>query len=314
MEAYVEKLLITGVETSFGANLTLALQDRWQIAALGGADTSVDLPTVTCDLVDSEALCRRLADESPAWVIHCGQWSRSSWDANAAATDVAHAVQTTQALADACRRQRVRLCVLTSDAQFVGPRIFHAEECPATAVGPQADLARAVEQAAAGPGALIVRTHAYGWSPTDDESSFAQRVWHALNDGRDCAVDDDRYATPILYADLADHLHEALSQRWHGAHHISGIERTNQRRFAAELAVAFGFTGRIVSLVAPENPVGRRLVDETSLNTGAARRKLAQPLPMLREGLLRLALQADGDYRHRLDTLVNGTLVQHRAA
>ena len=75
---------------------------------------------------------------------------------------------------------------------------------------------------------------------------------------------------------------------------VTGAERANQHRFAAELALAFGFSGRQTQLESlPTCLAGRPFVAETSLNTRAVRRALETPLPMLREGLSRFAEQAD---------------------
>ena len=116
-------------------------------------------------------------------------------------------------------------------------------------------------------------------------------MWEQLSAGGCSAVDARRYATPILASDLADLYSKALEARLTGVYHITGAERTNQYRFAAEVAVAFGLTGRQVNLVAPE-VASRAYVDETSLNTRAIRRVLETPLPMLREGLVRWATEA----------------------
>lgn len=311
----MQKLLVTGVDTVIGANLVLSLQDRWQISAVGASALGNDWGAVVpCDLSDPLEVAERLTVEAPACVIHCGDFSRPSWDAEDVEIDAAHAAHNAGVLAAACQQCGIHFCVITSDSQFVGPRMFHAETHPATSIGSVADASRAVEAAVAPYGALIVRTHAYGWSAAGDDASFVQRIWRSLSDGRDCPVDGDRYATPILVSDLAEHLHEAIAQRWRGVYHISGVERANQRRFAAELAVAFGFTGRVVPLVAPDRPIGRRLVDETSLNTGLARQVLNAPLPMLREGLARFADQAETGYRERLDSLAFGALQHQRAA
>jgi hypothetical protein len=94
---------------------------------------------------------------------------------------------------------------------------------------------------------------------------------------------------------------------------MTGAERTNQHRFAAEVAVAFGFTGRQVNLVAPE-VASRAYVDETSLNTRAIRRTLETPLPMLREGLSRWATEGMLGRRDELDTCLRSSAFVQAAA
>lgn len=305
----MEKLFITGVDTPIGVNLALALQSRWLVSALGNfAPLGESLPNLNCDLGDAHDIEQRLSaarahGAAPQWVIHCGEWSRGSWDSDGVDTEPSYAAHVASSLAQACRAQAVRLCVITSDAQFTGPRMFHGEESRATADTSQAETNRAIEAAVQGPGSLIVRAHAYGWSPWGDETSFAQRIWRALHTGQDCFADDNRYATPVLVTDLAEMLDVALTQRWQGVYHLAGIERTNPCRFAAELSAAFQFMGRIVPQSAANSAVVRRWVDETSLNTALARRKLGSPLPMLREGLIRFAAQAEGDWRAQLEEL-----------
>ncbi len=138
-------------------------------------------------------------------------------------------------------------------------------------------------------------------------------MWEQLSTGGCSVVDSRRYATPVLASDLAELYAKALEARLTGMYHITGAERTNQYRFAAELAVAFGFTGRQVNLVAPEI-ASRAYVDETSLNTRAIRRALESPLPMLREGLSRWATEAILGRRDELDASQRSIALVHAAA
>ncbi len=312
MEANVDRIVLSGIDHLVGANLLLTLHDRCDTSVLG-ASTEL-CRSAPCDLLNTVEVHERLAEESPGWVVHCGPWSSAAWDVPPNEIDIALEVRQVTHLARAAQAVNSRLCVITSDAQFAGPRLFHAEDAERRGTGPLAECARAIEQALVDSDALIVRTHAYGWSPRGDESSFAQRVWRALSEGRDCPVDGDRYATPILVSDLADTLEILWQRGCTGVWHVTGAERTHQRRFAAELAVVFELTGRQVPLVAPVLGVGRRLVDETSLNTQLLRRSLCQPLPMLREGLQRFAEQAQLDWSARLEALVQGAEVHQRAA
>ena len=313
----MQKLLIHGIDTLVGANFALALRDRFEIVGLAASDDwqLAGCQTMGCDPGGAEQVAQHVQAIAPQAIVSCGPLAQGSWDLSAEARiDSAREVGVVRALAQAAEQTRAHLTVLSTDAQFAGPRMFHSESSAATAAGPAADAARALATALAASKALVIRSHVYGWSPAGSQACFAQRVWEQLSTGGCSAVDARRYATPILASDLAELYKKSLEARLTGVYHITGAERTNQYRFAAELAVAFGFTGRQVNLVAPEF-AARAYVDETSLNTRAIRRALETPLPMLREGLSRWATEALLGRRDELDANQRSiTLVQAAAA
>ncbi|MBS0207453.1 MAG: sugar nucleotide-binding protein [Planctomycetes bacterium] len=306
MEANVDKLLLTGAETLVGANLALALRDRWQVTTLG-ADPSNSVEGCafqSCDLADADEVAAVASNVSPRWIVHCGALSQSSWDLQSQDSfDTAGEMQIVQALMAAAHRSGAQLAALTTDAAFCGPRMFHAEISPATGASPAADAARALERALLGNASLVIRSHVYGWSPAGTPASFAEQVYEQLSQGLPCPVDAQNYATPILVTDLAELMHRALTVDLRGVYHLTGAERTSQYRFAAEMAVAFGLTGKQVRLEPPaRRSTTRAYHDETSLNTALARRELRVPLPMLREGLFRFAEQTVNGHRESLLT------------
>jgi dTDP-4-dehydrorhamnose reductase len=179
--------------------------------------------------------------------------------------------------------------------------MFHEEQSSALSKHPVARAAVAVEAALEGSGALVVRTHAYGWSPREDELSFAERVWLSLTEGLPCAADPHAYATPILVADLAQRLYSAYQRQLRGLYHIAGAERTSAARFAGELALLAGLPlhgGE--SQAATPGPSAPGNFRETSLNTRRAQRDLVSSMPMLRQGLAGLLAQLRDGTRERL--------------
>lgn len=296
----MNKLLICGVDTLVGGNLASSLADRYTIA--------------TCEAADAAELTYRVLDEAPQAVIYCGPLSQSAWDlAGTTDLDAGHEASAVRTLLSATERAGSQLAVITTDAIFAGPRLFHTENSPTTALSPAADAGRALEQVLAGANALVLRTHVYGWGVGHD-TSFAERVWRELSDERECVVDAQAYATPILATDLAELVHGALVAELHGVYHVTGAERCSQFRFAAELAATFGLTGRQVLLKSQTHvPPTRPFVRETSLNTRAIRRALETSLPMLREGLNRFAEQLTNGYRARLQTVSSQRVREHAA-
>ncbi len=295
----MDKLLVTGVEGLVGSNVAAVLAEHCQVVGVSHGSAQAPYRVIACDPNDPLELAAIADAESPRWLIHCGPLSRCGWDAaEMPSPDAEHESHVAASLAAAARRSGARLAVVLSDAVFAGPRLFHTEASTPTAGGRFAAAARAVEQVLTDSEVLMVRTHAYGWSPRGAQPNYAEACWQLLSQGEPCEVDAQRHATPILATDLAVLIYRALRARLHGLIHIAGAERTSPFRFAAELALACNFAGRLVRLKdeAPRRPHA----DETSLNTHRVRRELETPLPLLREGLSRFAEQADG-FRQRLD-------------
>lgn len=290
----MDKLLVTRPETLIGAAALAALGPRLDI--VGG-----DVPT------DAAALRNAVLEGAPQLVIHTGPFSVAGWDVGGlglpsltnqvgGAAEIDLAVR----LAAACRDVRAKLVVVVTDGMFAGPHMFHNENARPNAAGPFARHAAAIERKLVGTGALVVRSHAYGWCPSTFGMNYAERMFHELTGELPCPVDAVRHATPILATDLAERLYEAYRLGLSGLLHITGAERTSPYRFAAELAASLGVPGRFVQLTAKPDAGSRINVEETTLNTTAFRRATKRPLPMLREGLARFAEQAFNGYRRQI--------------
>jgi len=302
----METLLVIGAESTVGANVACTLADTFHVVGLSRAG-QLDLDgcrTVACEFSVAE-IGRWIDELSPNWIVFSGATARSSWDeADIPPEWLAVESELAGAVAAAARRACSRLTYVSTDGVFAGPQMFHAEASAAHAHGPLAETALAAEaavmtagEAEAGPAAaLVVRTHAYGWSPTAHAPDFAERFWQSLDTGMSVHADAHRHATPILASDLASLLHAAYRANLRGLLHIGGAERTNPRRFAHELASALGIQSR--PGIALETAWER--VKETSLISRRAQQALDQPLPMLREGLRRFVAQLDNGYRDRL--------------
>jgi len=312
-----EKLLVTGVEGIVGANAALSMSGRFEVVGLS-TGRPVRLPGCTTasweplDATEWMALVRR---QRPDWIVHCGALARGSWDLPEACPDGDQEARTCVRLAEISGELESRLTVITSDAVFAGPRLFHDEKAPASSRQPFARAVSRVEEALEATGAMVVRTHAYGWSPAGASPGFAERVWESLIEGSPASFDPHRHATPILASSLAELLLLAYRRGLRGRYHIAGAERTSAYRFALELAAAFGL--RNADALTDEDPpleTERPHLYETSLATRRSQRELASPMPMLREGLDSFADQAADGYRARLQCGIRGTAVTADAA
>jgi dTDP-4-dehydrorhamnose reductase len=312
----MDTLLVIGAESTVGANVACTLADAFQVVGLSRS-AEVELGgcrTIACEFTEAE-LAHWVEEVAPAWVVFSGALARSSWDeADVPGQWLAAEPRLASAAAAAAQRVGARLTLISTDAVFAGPQMFHAEHSTTSVSSPLSEAALAAEQAVVqGIGdsqGLVVRTHAYGWSPTTHEIGFAEHFWQSLQAGLPVAADAHRHATPILATDLAGLLHAAYRAGLHGVLHIAGAERTNPRRFAHELAATLGLP-RGPQLAAAEMAWQR--AKETSLISRRAQQALQQPLPMLREGLRRFVAQLDNGYRDRVRE-EKETLVPARAA
>jgi len=312
-----EKLLVFGVDAHLGANLALSLANRFAVLGLFGKHRVVldRCKTAPCDPADPNGPAGLVRRQAPQWIIHCGPLARGSWDIPADCPDGRHEARTWARLAEAAAEAGSFLAVISSDAVFAGPRMFHRETAPTTSRDPFAVAVGQAESALEGSNALVVRTHAYGWSPAGTEPSFAERAWTALTERTPVGLDHDRHATPILASDLAEMLLVAYRNGLRGLRHVAGAERTSTHRFACELATAFGLGYWQPRPDLPPRKHG--LPDhlrETSLASRRARRELRGPMPMLREGLDRFAEQAANGFRARLQSRAPEETIQRDAA
>lgn len=291
----VQRVFMTGVENMLGSNLAWALSGRCDILA-GYSKSAVEssaFATTHCNPADAQLLAETLDSWQPEWIVHCPLVSHSSWDIDSAELDAPREAAIARKLATVAAARGIPLTVILSDAVFNGPRMFHDESSTPLEATPAARTLLAIERALADSPALVIRTHAYGWNGDQAASCFAERAYEALRQGRLPSFDCRRYATPILASDLADLLWHAQQTRLHGLLHLSGAERTSMQRFVQEMAACLG----IPCPKAKPDPAESDWHQETSLSSRRARRVLARPTPILREGLERFLAQAQGKSR-----------------
>jgi dTDP-4-dehydrorhamnose reductase len=261
------------------------------------------LPTFEASLFDSwAATAERIRVRRPEWIVYCGPAAVSSWESGATTCGDDHLL--VGELARAAAGVDARLAVITSDRVFSGPAMFHDESEP-TSSDERATSLRAIELAAMSVNenhrrALVIRTHVLGWSATGE--SFAEQIWHSLEERQAVELEGSVYATPILATDLAPLILRCFRAELHGVVHIGGAERTSPFRFGQELAAAAGFDRRLVRSnpadATPADAVGSAL--ETSLASRRVRHEIDASLPLLRESIARFVDQANNGHRERL--------------
>lgn len=298
----MDKILVAGVNTAVGANLAEALSDQRPVIGIS-FNTSVQLPTCEVEAETPKkpaAVLDYLKKVQPSRLVFCGIGAESSWDESRRpqTSDVTLA----KTWIDAAQATGCHVTLISSDAVFTGPWMFHAENSHSICPSAESSLLRQIEQLAtdSSADALVVRTHAIGWQAGRSQG-WLESLLTELERGTVGSVDFARHGTPMLATDLADVLKRSWESGLVGLHHISGAERVSPRSFALRLADHF-------RLAKPATPIAGSLVDkttgfgcgETSLQTRKIRRALGIPLPLLDESLDRLYQQHLSGYRGRM--------------
>lgn len=302
----MENYLVVGVETVVGANLTAYLTEHAQHAHITGLSCGEPVTIAGCSVAIAGAVgleeARRWCRETAATqVILCGGAARSSWEPEAARIDRSLS-DWTAAWSRAAQGAQARLTVISSDAVFTGPWLFHEEEGGGLCDSPEARLIREAEHQALTlhPQPLVVRTNVFGWSPRGAQGWVEQRL-QELRTRRLADQDFIRHATPILATDLAGILVRAWSEGLQGLYHIGGAERVSPLKFVQRLAEHYHLPWLTIRRAESlqERAIGFGQ-GECSLQTKRLRKALCVAMPMLSEGLSRLVAQDLSGFRQRL--------------
>jgi dTDP-4-dehydrorhamnose reductase len=312
----VDRILVVGAESVAGGNLAAFQAESAPPAAVLAISRvgGISIPgcEVRCEPRDAVQPAALIREWRPARVIVCGQAAVSSWEPASEQVGTAD-VEEAAAWASACRAGGAQCTYVSSDAVFSGPWMFHDEECSGRCELPAAAALRQAERRVqeADPDSLILRTHVYGWSPRGDSGWIEQRLAE-LRSKRFADQDCERHATPILATDFARILHRAWTAGRTGVFHLAGAERISPLRFVQRLAEQYQLPW--LSLLRRDALQERSTgfgAGECSLQTKRLRKALCVAMPMLSEGLARLAQQDVSGYRARL---CGGAAARSRAA
>jgi len=287
-----------GIDTVVGANLAVSLTDRMRVVGLG-LQESVTLPdceTGYCPGEDSETVRHWVASTRPQRIVYCGPAARSHWQEPKAAQPGLQAVAAAERWAKAASEFDSLFTLISTDAVFTGPWIFHTEESNCLCPSPSARRIRSLEKACRKicPQGLFIRTHVFGWSSRD---GWIERTLNDLDTGIAGPFDYQRHATPILATDFVETLEQAWQAELEGVYHVGGGERLNPNQFAVRLADEFGLPRPLPvngnSLPIRPTGFGR---GETSLHSTRIRKALGLAPPTLADALQRLREQRHNGY------------------
>ncbi|QDT50209.1 RmlD substrate binding domain protein [Symmachiella dynata] len=300
----MHKLFVAGIDNVLGANLAAELADRFDVfgLSLGDPISISGCRTALCEIQDAESIRKWMSVEQPDWLVVCGPAANSSWNSDHDDDPGSEAIHAMRHWATAAQAVGCEFTVISSDGVFRGPWMFHDEQADHYCDSSIARTIRAIETEATDncDRTLIVRTNAYGWSPSSAAPGFVESILHAIEEGDACKLDCIRHATPILANDLAEILEQAFEKRLDGLFHIPGAERTNPFAFARRLADQFGHTDVHIAADDWRTQGGRMFGQgETSLRSTSIREALGVAPPMLIEGIRRLHAQWENGYCER---------------
>ncbi|MFM9962053.1 MAG: sugar nucleotide-binding protein [Planctomycetaceae bacterium] len=305
--------LIVGVESVVGANLAATWSEVARVFGLrvGSASSLPGCESASLDQHSAEGIRQCLERTRATHIVFCGAAARSSWEpaglggprsGERGYANPSFANADAELWAAAAANADCHFTMISSDAVFTGPWMFHDEQCSALCPSPAAIEIRRIESSVQEICAksLIVRTNAFGWSPAG-QSGWLESLLSALENNRTLELDPICHGTPILASDLADYLAPALEDELTGVFHIAGAERVSPYQLAKQLASAFELSTpasrTIRELAARPTGFGR---GEVSLQTRRFRTEYDCSMPMLSEGLTRLVQQHRTGHRDRL--------------
>lgn len=300
-------LLIAGSDCTVGANIALTLSDKYNVVAVSFSQPQ-DL-----DGCQNETLARptnssvqQLIDEhQPDWILHCGVAGEWTWDQSG---DIASAtlIDEVRWWSQICEKEDIDFTLMSSDAVFTGPWMFHEEDSDGQCDSQHAQTIRAIEREARAwnPDTLVVRTTAFGWTPESLGEGCIEQIQQLFESGQIHKLHSMRHATPILATELAEIVVKAVEEGLTGIYHVAGAERINPVQFGRRFSELFDMTWPI-SVAASQFDNGSRSNTygngETSLLTKKIRMALCLPMPTITESLTRLREQQFNGFRDRLN-------------
>ena len=312
----METILVARVESVVGSNVAVSLAERHRVIGLTslGSFALPDCETATCAIQNPEVARQWVASVQPDQILLCPAATDSTWQTVERRPSRSECQKITRAWARAAREFNCPFTLISSDAVFTSPWMFHTEESTCLCNSPQARAVRGLEELAVDtwPSSLIVRTNAYGWSAEASTPGWIENILAELENGTAGPLDYLRHATPILATDLAEVLEAAWQKKLEGIYHVTGAERVNPNQFIERMASEFGLPGPI--------PVEGNSLDtrptgfgcgETSLHTGKIREALGMAMPGVTAGLQRLREQKHNGY---CDKLASGAKIGEKVA
>lgn len=208
-------------------------------------------------------------------------------------------------VAQACAKLNLSLVHISTDHLFSGETSSVDEYYPTSPVNIYGKTKAEAEYHVleAYPEALVIRTNFYGWG-TSYRYSFSDKVIEALRAGKELALFQDVYYTPILAETVALAVHDMIDLKASGIYHVVGDERISKLEFGHRLAQEFKLDASLIkpSYISDQVSLIRRPLD-MSLSNQKTRDLLGRKLGWINEHIARLHQQEQNGLAQELQRL-----------
>ncbi|MBX3447933.1 MAG: sugar nucleotide-binding protein [Planctomycetaceae bacterium] len=282
----MKSAIVVGVETVVGAVLESRLSGHGCLHTAARPDC---LGKIGDAAVPNEAeVVQRLRELDVHRLVLCGAASESSWTGEP--SDLS-ALESERVWLRAAAQVDIHVTLVTSDAVFTGPRLFHSETSVGYSRHAAAVAFRALEDFAMelNSATLILRTNLLGASGSG--TSWVDRLAAAVRRGETVSECPFSHASPMAACDFADLVLLAWQGGLSGVYHAGGGERVSPFQVARKLADQWRPDGW--KLVLPKTDRAESQTrfggGETSLQSRKLRRALGVSLPLVPDTICKIA-------------------------
>lgn len=297
----MNRFLVVGVETVAGANLAACFAERYHVSTWS-AEPGYEI--ANCDALDNALSPGEVIERTqPDCILYCGPAARSCWEPDTKALCNDQMVVDADIWSQAAAAFNVRFVMISSDAVFSGPWMFHDENSHGLCSSFQSQAIRAAEDQVIenSKNALVIRTNTFGWSAAADGAGWVETLLKSVETRRVVEQDHIRHASPILATDLAEIVIRACQEGLSGTYHVAGAERVSPLSFTQRLADQFELPWLALRRESVLTEAPQEFGEgECSLQTKQIRKDLCVAMPLLSEGLSRLRAQAEDGFREKL--------------
>ena len=293
----MSQLVITGASGLLGANLVLETERSFDVTAVVHKHPLkfATAQVIQADLGEASTVRELFGEIRPDWIIHCA----ADTAIDALEADPARAnrlnIRMSREVAKGAASINARLLYVSTDSVFDGRNGPYRETDEPNPLNVYARSKLDGERAVAeeNPGALIVRTNLFGWSPIR-KTSLAEWFYTKLNAGQPCSGFSDIYFSPVYAPDLARIFMQMLDSRLEGLYHVPGDECLSKYEFGCRLAVTFRFNSELISDAnSDQMQLTAKRPKRTCLDGSKINKVLGKKLPALEEGLTRFRVDQE---------------------
>lgn len=241
----MKKVLVTGANGFIARQVLKSLPD-YASEVLGTTRSQnpdgLNVPVVSIDLLDSEALLSLLNDFHPDVIIHTAAVTSVDYASQHPEETQALNVHATELLARWCGEQGARLVHFSTDFVFDGEKgIYDEEDVPAPlSVYGKSKLASEQSVIRYAADHLIIRpVLVFGYVSVSARLNFPLWVASRLKEGQKTFITGDQFRAPTYVKDLAEVTLRATFSDFIGLLNVSGGQQISIMDFARKTARAF---------------------------------------------------------------------------